>query len=166
MYKRFSTHKNKTKLGVAVKSVFSCLILIAVLNIQVTVHAAELKVLTSPQHEAQDLPFSEAVVAGGLIFVSGQIAAIPGSLELVPGGIIPQTRQVMENIKNVLERHGSSMDDVAKCTVFIQDMNVWPQMNQVYVTYFPKHKPARSAVGANGIALGGLVEIECIALAP
>ncbi|MGK0221878.1 MAG: 2-iminobutanoate/2-iminopropanoate deaminase [Limisphaerales bacterium] len=124
-----------------------------------------LKVLTSPSHEAQGLPFSEAVEAGGLIFVSGQIAAKPGSLALVPGGIENQTRQVMDNIKNVLERHGSSMDHVVKCTVFIQDMAQWPAMNAVYLTYFPNHKPARSAVGANGIALGGLVEIECIAAA-
>lgn len=127
--------------------------------------AEPLRVLTSPQHEAQNLPFSEAVEAGGLIFVSGQIAAVPGSLELVPGGIEAQTRQVMENIKSVLTRHGSSMARVVKCTVFIQDMAQWPAMNSVYVTYFPDHKPARSAVGANGIALGGLVEIECIASA-
>ena len=127
--------------------------------------AEPLRVLTSPQHEAQNLPFSEAVEAGGLIFVSGQIAALPGSLELVPGGIEAQTRQVMENIKSVLTRHGSSMARVVKCTVFIQDMAQWPAMNSVYVTYFPDHKPARSAVGANGIALGGLVEIECIASA-
>lgn len=124
-----------------------------------------LQVLTSQAHENQNLPFSEAVIAGGLIFVSGQIAAKPGSLALVPGGIEPQTRQVMDNIKDVLTRHGASMDDVAKCTVFIQDMAQWPAMNAVYVSYFPHHKPARSAVGANGIALGGLVEIECIAAA-
>ena len=99
------------------------------------------------------LPFSEAVEAGGLIFVSGQIAAKPGSLALVPGGIENQTGQVMDNIKNVLERHGSSMDHVVKCTVFIQDMAQWPAMNAVYRTYFSNHKPARSAVGANGIAL-------------
>ena len=122
-----------------------------------------LTVLTTPEHEAANLPFSEAVIAGGLIFTSGQIAAKPGTLDLVPGGIKPQTKQVMENLKNVLERHGSSMNDVAKCTVFIEDMALWPAMNEVYVTYFPNHKPARSAVGADGIALGGLVEIECIA---
>ncbi len=125
--------------------------------------ASSFEVLTTPEHEAQGLPFSEAVRAAGLIFVSGQIAAKPGSLELVAGGIGPQTRQVMENIKAVLERHGASMAQVVKCTVFIQDMAQWPAMNEVYLTYFPDHKPARSAVGANGIALGGLVEIECIA---
>lgn len=127
--------------------------------------ADPIRVLSSPTHDAANLPFSEAVVAGGLIFVSGQIAAKPGTLELVPGGIEAETRQVMENIKSVLERHGSSMDDVAKCTVFIRDMAQWPAMNAVYVTYFANHKPARSAVGANGIALGGAVEIECIAAA-
>ena len=129
----------------------------------VTVSADPIRVLTSPEHEDAGLPFSEAVVAGGLIFLSGQIAAKPGTVKLVPGGIQAETRQVMENIRSVLERHGSSMDAVAKCTVFIRDMDQWPAMNEVYVSYFPNHKPARSAVGANGIALGGAVEIECIA---
>ena len=127
------------------------------------VSADPIQVLTSPEHEKAQLPFSEAVIAGGLIFLSGQIAAKPGTVELVTGGIQAETRQVMENIKSVLERHGSNMDDVAKCTVFIRDMSQWPAMNEVYVSYFPNHKPARSAVGASGIALGGAVEIECIA---
>ncbi len=133
--------------------------------VSIPLRADPIRVLSSPAHDAANLPFSEAVVAGGLIFVSGQIAAKPGTLALVPGGIEAETRQVMENIKSVLERHGSSMNDVAKCTVFIRDMAQWPAMNAVYVTYFPHHKPARSAVGANGIALGGAVEIECIAAA-
>ena len=128
--------------------------------------AAEIEVLTTPTHESLGLPFSEAVRVGDLIFVSGQIGAKPGTLEKVPGGIQAETHQVMQNIKSVLERYGSNMDSVAKCTVFIADMAQWPAMNEVYVTYFPNHKPARSAVGASGIALDGLVEIECIAAAP
>lgn len=124
-----------------------------------------LEVLSTAQQQSLNLPFSEAVRVGQLVFTSGQIGALPGSLELVPGGIEAQTRQVMENIAAILERHGSSMDRVAKCTVFIADMADWPAMNAVYVRYFPNHRPARSAVGANGIAMGGKVEIECIAAA-
>jgi 2-iminobutanoate/2-iminopropanoate deaminase len=71
----------------------------------------------------------------------------------------------MENIKDVLTRVGSSMDRVVKCTVFMADMAEWPRMNEVYATYFPRHKPARSAFGTNGLALGARVEIECIAVA-
>ena len=131
-----------------------------------TANNSGLQVLSTPEQEALNLPFSEAVIAGGLMFVSGQIGSKPGSLELVPGGIQAETQQVMDNLQAVIERHGGSMDDVAKCTVFIEDMSLWGAMNEVYVTYFPNHKPARSAVGADGIALGGSVEIECIALAP
>ena len=125
-----------------------------------------LEPLSTPEHNSRNLPFSQAVKAGGFIFLSGEIGTLPGSMELVPGGIKAETRQIMENMSATLTRIGASMDDVVKCTVFIEEMSMWPQMNEVYVTYFPNHKPARSAVGADGIALGGAVEIECIALAP
>jgi enamine deaminase RidA (YjgF/YER057c/UK114 family) len=72
----------------------------------------------------------------------------------------------MENIRDVLERSGSSLDRVVKCTVMMADMKEWPAMNEVYVTYFPRNRPARSALGANGLALGARVEIECIATVP
>ena len=77
------------------------------------------------------------------------------------GGIEAETRQTMENIADVLERTGSSMDRVFKCTVFLTDMREWERMNAVYETYFPKHKPARSALGVDALALGARVEIEC-----
>lgn len=108
------------------------------------------------------LPFSDAVRAGGLLFVSGQIGLAPGERALVPGGIAPETRQAIENIKRVLEAHGSSLDRVAKCTVFLADMAEWPKMNEVYVSYFAAALPARSALGSNGLAMGARVEIECI----
>ncbi len=69
----------------------------------------------------------------------------------------------MEAIKSAVERHGSSMDRVVKCTVFLADMAEWDAMNQVYVEFFPNHRPARSALGASGLALDARVEIECIA---
>lgn len=121
---------------------------------------------TSPATRDLGLPFSDAVRAGGLLFVSGQVGLKPGARSLVPGGIGPETRQALENIKGVLEAHGSSMERVAKCTVFLADMAEWPKMNEVYVTYFGSSAlPARSALGANGLAMGARVEIECIGVA-
>ena len=111
-------------------------------------------------------PFSPAVRAGGFLFVSGQIGAKMenGAMTLVPGGIEAETRQTMDNIRDILTRNGSSLERVTKCTVMIADMSEWPRMNAVYATYFPGPKAARSALGANGLALGARVEIECIAL--
>jgi reactive intermediate/imine deaminase len=130
-----------------------------------TASAQTAEYLTNPEMEALGLPFSEAVRVDDVLFLSGQIGNVPGTLQLVEGGIAPETRQTMENIRATLERHGSSLDRVIKCTVFMADMSEWPAMNEIYATYFPGPKPARSAAGANGLALGARVEIECIALA-
>ena len=100
---------------------------------------------------------------GNTLYLSGVIGFSPGTRTLVPGGIEGQTRQVMETIKSVLERNGSSLDHVVKCTVMLADMSEWAKMNAIYITYFTKHFPARSALGVNGLALGAQVEIECIA---
>lgn len=112
-------------------------------------------------------PFSSAVRAGDFLFLSGQIgsAVVDGAPKLVSGGIEPETKQTLENIKAALTKAGSSMDRVVKCSVMMADMAEWPQMNTIYATYFPGNKPARSAWGATGLALGARVEIECIALA-
>lgn len=117
--------------------------------------------LAPPASEDLGLPFSEAVRVGDLLMLSGQIGNLPGTLELAEGGIQAETRQALENIRTVLERHGSSMDRIVKCTVMIDDIEQWPELNEVYVTFFPGPKPARSALGADGLALGALVEIEC-----
>ena len=98
-----------------------------------------------------------------MLYLSGQIG-LDRSMKLAPGGIVAETRQIMENIKDTLERHGSSLDHVVKVTVMLADMSEWAEVNKVYVTYFPKHLPARSALGANGLAMGARVEIECIAV--
>mgnify|MGYP001816936546 CR=1 FL=1 len=111
-----------------------------------------------------DMPFSDAVRLGDTLYLSGKLGTIPGTATLVEGGIQPETRQTLENIKASLERHGSSMDRVVKCTVFLADIAEWGAMNEVYRTYFPKNRPARSALGASGLALDGRVEIECIAM--
>ncbi|MDX1547911.1 MAG: RidA family protein [Rhodothermales bacterium] len=115
------------------------------------------------------LPFSEAVRVDDWLFLSGQIgtvrldAADLAQVRLAEGGIGPETRQTMENIRAVLERHGARLDDVVKCTVMLADIAEWPAMNAVYVTFFPGPKPARSAFAATGLALGARVEIECLA---
>jgi len=108
-------------------------------------------------------PFSPAVRVGNTLYLSGQIGT-DASGGLVKGGIDTETRQVMINIKTVVEANGSTMDRVVKCTVFLADMKEWPAMNVVYATFFPNHKPARSAMGANGLARDARVEIECIAI--
>lgn len=124
----------------------------------------EIEYLSSPEMAAMDLPFSEATRVGNTLYLSGQIGNAPGTLELVPGGIEAETRQTLENIRAILERHGSSMDRVVKCTIFLADIAEWPRMNSVYATYFPGPKPARAAVAGSGLALGARVEIDCIAV--
>ena len=124
-------------------------------------HRPEVEYLTSDSMKG--LPFSEAVRVGNMLYLSGRLG-IDGSGKLVPGGTVAETRQAMENIQSALERYGSSLDHVVKVTVMLADMAEWGAMNQVYVTYFPSHLPARSALGANGLALGARVEIECVAV--
>ena len=106
--------------------------------------------------------FSEAVRVGHTLYLSGKLGTVPGQ-GLVEGGIQPETRQTLENIKATLEDYGSSMDEVVKCTVFLADIAEWSAMNEVYTTFFPVNKPARSAVAGSGLALNARVEIECIA---
>ncbi len=120
--------------------------------------------LGSAELEGLDLPFSEAVRVGNMLYLSGQIGNLPGTTEMVPGGIAEETRQTLENIRTVLERHGSSLNQIVKCTVFLADIDEWPRMNEVYVTFFGEKKPARSAVAGSGLALGARVEIDCIAV--
>lgn len=125
-----------------------------------------LEFLNSAAYEKLGLPFSEAVRVGNLLFLSGQIGIVPGTIELVPGGAAAETRQTLENIKATVERYGSSMQQVFKCTVFMADNAERAEINEVYSSYFPIDPPARSGVGSSGLALGARVEIECIASLP
>ena len=109
------------------------------------------------------LPFSAAVRVGQMLYLSGQMGTAAGTDSIVPGGIEAETSQTLANMKAILERHGSSLDRVVKCTVMMADMGEWPAMNAVYIQHFTQHLPARSAFGASSLALGGRVEIECIA---
>jgi 2-iminobutanoate/2-iminopropanoate deaminase len=124
--------------------------------------AANTEYLLMPGMEGLDLPFSSAVRVDNMLYISGNVGNMPGTLDLAPGGIAGETKQTLENIKGVLEQFGSSMDKVVKCTVFLADIAEWSAMNEVYRSYF-ENPPARSALGASGLALDARVEIECIA---
>ena len=115
-----------------------------------------------PMPGGRDLPFSEAVRVGNMLYLSGQLGT-DSTGKLVPGGIGPETRQALTNIAAVLARHGSGLDRVVKCTVMLADMAEWGAMNEVYLTFFPSHRPARSAFGTSGLALGARLELECMA---
>ena len=127
-----------------------------------TAEAAPTVYQTSPETRALNRPFSAAVEVGGVLYISGQIGAAPGVDHVLAGGLPAETRQVMDNIGAVLKRRGLTYDSVFKCTVMIADMTQWGAFNSVYVTYFkPDRLPARSAFGANGLAKGAAVELEC-----
>ncbi|WP_420560704.1 Rid family detoxifying hydrolase [Tepidicaulis sp.] len=122
---------------------------------------------TREETKALGLPFSEAVRAGNILYLSGQIGVKPGTMELVPGGMEAEARQTMENIGEVLAHYGADFSNIAKCTVMLADMGEWADFNKVYVTYFGDGPfPARSAFGASGLALGGKLEVECMAVLP
>jgi 2-iminobutanoate/2-iminopropanoate deaminase len=135
-----------------------------------------------------NLPFSSAVVVDKMIYVAGQIgnvpatgaivsggvktetAQVPKSVDalraagaIVPGGVKAETAQALKNIDAILHGLGSSLDHVVKCTVMLADIQEWPAMNEVYVTFFPNHLPARSAFATAGLVRGVRVEIECMA---
>ena len=112
------------------------------------------------------LPFSDAVRVGDVMYFSGALGNVPGKMELVPGGIEAETRQMFQNIARALEQNGLSFDDVFKCQVFLADMKEWPAFNKIYVEYFKQDRlPVRSALGVNGLALGARVEMEIVAFA-
>lgn len=113
-------------------------------------------------HGNPALPFSTAVRVGDTLYLSGDIGVKDG--KLVPGGITPEARQTMENIKATLAHFDAGMDAIVKCQVFLADMADWSAFNEVYVTYFrPERRPARAALGVNGLALAAKAEVDCIA---
>ena len=108
--------------------------------------------------------YSQAILANGFIFTAGQVPVVPGSGQMVDGGIQEQTRQALENIKAVLEAAGTSLENVVKVTVFLADINDFAAFNAVYAEYFPQDPPARSAIQAGALPLNARIEIETIAL--
>ncbi len=133
------------------------------------VFSQKVEFLQSEEFKQTNMPFSEAVLVGNLLFLSGQVGEvstdIQGEIKLVDGGIRSETRQTMENIKSILERNELSMDDIVKCTCMLADISEWAAMSEEYIKYFPNNKPARSAFAGTRLALGARVEIECIAVA-
>lgn len=108
-------------------------------------------------------PYSQAVKLGNVIYTSGMIPLVPETMQVIEGGVQPQTRQVLENLKVLLESAGSSLENVIKTTVFIKDMNEFPRINEIYAEYFSSKQPARSCVEVARLPKDVLVEIEVIA---
>lgn len=117
-----------------------------------------------PEGDNSGRPFSEAVKVGNMLVLSGNIGIDPNTGKLASGGIKGESKQVMENIKRTLEKYGSSLGHVFKCTVMLADIKEWSEFNKVYVKYFPGKKPARSAFGSSGLAMDCRVEVECWAV--
>jgi 2-iminobutanoate/2-iminopropanoate deaminase len=111
-------------------------------------------------------PYSLGVRSGGLVFLSGQLGLDPATQEFVPGGIEEQTARALQNITNILETQGLTLDHVVKTTVFIRDMAEFSKMNAVYGSFFKTDPPARSTVEVSGLPKNGLVEIEVTAVKP
>jgi len=124
--------------------------------------------IIQPEGVARLPVFSLAVRSGELIFLSGAIGALPdvSPPQLIEGGVQAETRQAIENIIAVLDGAAATLADVVRCTVFLADIDDYASMNGVYLEYFSSDPPARSAVAVSGLALGALVEIECIAAVP
>ena len=122
------------------------------------------KVIFTEKAPAAIGPYSQAIEANGMVFMSGQIPVNPETGVFVEGGIVEQTTQVFENIKNVLAEAELTTANVVKTTVFLADMSMFADMNSVYAKYFDGAFPARSAVAVKELPKGALVEIECIAV--
>ncbi|MDP9349484.1 MAG: RidA family protein [Gemmatimonadota bacterium] len=125
---------------------------------------ASLEKIHTDQAPAAIGPYSQAIVANGMVFTAGQIALDPKSMQLIDGDVVAQTEQVMQNLRAVLQQAGSDLSAVVKTTVFLRDMNDFVAMNEVYGRHFGDHAPARSTVQAAGLPRSCAVEIECVAL--
>jgi len=121
------------------------------------------KIVSTKDSPAAIGPYSQGIVAGGFLFTSGQLPIHPVTGE-VPPEIEGQTRQVLDNLKAIIEASGSSLEKVVKCTVYLQDMNDFATMNKIYAGYFPKNPPARVCVEVSKMAKNALVEIDAIAI--
>ena len=140
------------------------LIALALIGISTMAQEKGIQRIGEPMLGTQRLPFSSAVRAGDTVYLSGALGITPDGK--LGEGMEAQARLAMDNLGSALKSAGLGWGDVVKCTVMLDDMKDWPAFNQVYVSYFPDGKyPARSAFGADGLALGALVEVECIAYA-
>ncbi|HXI04448.1 MAG TPA: RidA family protein [Candidatus Saccharimonadales bacterium] len=120
--------------------------------------------IATPEAPAAIGPYSQGIEAGGFVFVSGQIALVPGTGEMVTGGIAEQTEQVMRNLGAVLAQAGSGFDRVVKTTIYLADMADFQKVNEVYARFLGGDPPARATVQAAGLPRGALVEIDVVAI--
>lgn len=121
------------------------------------------KIISTEKSPAAIGPYNQGIVAGGVLYTSGQLPIHPVTGE-VPAGIEAQTVQVLDNLKAIIEAAGSSMEKVVKCNVYIVDFKDFAVMNNIYLNYFPTNPPARATVGISALAKNALVEIDAIAI--
>jgi reactive intermediate/imine deaminase len=146
-----------------IKTIAALTAILAAVGLSQVSTAEDITFHQSPSQKANNAPYSEAVTVGDMIFFAGQVPRAPeGEL---PADIQGQAHLVMKQIRDLTKKYGSSMDRVAKCTVFLTDIREWASFNEVYVQYFkPDHRPARSAFEVGGLGLGYKLEVECIAV--
>tara|TARA_B100000900_G_scaffold317585_1_gene276605 strand:+ start:78 stop:545 length:468 start_codon:yes stop_codon:yes gene_type:complete len=136
-------------------------------NIKNTDTAQKIKIdyYSSKETKELDFPFSDATIVNNMVYVAGQVGNLPGTNQVVEGGIRAETKQTMKNIETVLTAVGSSLDKVFKCTCMLSDIGDWGIMSEEYKKFFDKErKPSRSAFAGTGLALGAKIEIECWAI--
>jgi reactive intermediate/imine deaminase len=124
----------------------------------------DIEVLRSNAVLPGNLPFPDGVRIDNFVILSGQIGVKPGTLTLVPGGIEAEARQTFENLRLTLQAHGMKLSDIVRVQVMLADMSEWQRFNAVYLEFFPDAAPARSAFGANGLAMNARVEVEVFAV--
>lgn len=122
------------------------------------------KIINTPNAPAAIGPYSQAVLAGNTLYISGQVPIDPATGKVVEGGITEQTEQVMKNIKAILDEAGFTFADVVKSTCLLATMDYFKPMNEVYAKYYPTDSPARAAFAVQALPLGAMVEIETIAV--
>src|SRR5438874_2333495 len=120
------------------------------------------EVISTDKAPAAIGPYSQAIAANGFLFCSGQVGLVPGTSNLVPGGVVPETERALENLRAVLTARGVGLEDVVKTTVFLATMDDFAKMNEAYSKYFTIRPPARATVAAAGLPKGARVEVECI----
>jgi len=126
-------------------------------------HFQKIKFINSPEAKKNNYPFSEATIVNNIIYLSGQIGTLNNG-KLIEGGIKDETRQTMMNIKSILEKNGSSLEKIFKCTCMLADIKDWPEMSEEYRKFFKNDLPSRSAFAGSGLALNARIEIECWAI--
>jgi 2-iminobutanoate/2-iminopropanoate deaminase len=145
----------------AIRKIYKTIIALALSTAFQSCFANSVEYIISDESTKLNLPFSDAVVFGETLVMSGQLGVNPATFALVDGGIESETHQIFSNMTSILAIKNATLEDIVKCTVMIADIAEWPAFNVIYSSYFPGPKPARSALGANGLALGARVELEC-----